>query len=90
MHRGTLQNDGSNSVTRGEELLNKLLFLVSLHIKSILVASQNLSWANDVTWTILPMPLLRFWDWEHCSCVAVYAGSESSQLNILICVPNMN
>ncbi len=30
---------------------------------------------------------------EHVSCIAVYAGSESSRIspkNILICVPKMN
>ncbi len=35
--------------------MNKLLFLFSLRIKSILVASQN--WATDVTWIVLSMSL---------------------------------
>ncbi len=49
-----------------------LITLISLRKKkSILVASQNWSWATDVTWTVLPMYLLRFWTWEHFSCVAV-------------------
>ncbi len=28
-----------------------------------------------------PMSFLRFWVWEHFSCVAVYAGSENSQIS---------
>ncbi len=56
------------------------LFLFSLHTKSILVSSLNYGWTPDVTWTILPMSLLCFWTWEHFSCIAVYAGSESSQI----------
>ncbi len=44
------------------------LFLFSLHTKCIRLASQNLNWANDV----IRMSLLRFWTWEHNSCVAVY------------------
>ncbi len=36
-----------------------------------------------VTWTILPMSLLRFWTWERCSCVVVYGGSESSRISYL-------
>ncbi len=55
MFWGTLQNAGR--LTLGEELLNKL-FLFSLHTKSILVTSQNWSWATDDTWTVSPMPLL--------------------------------
>ncbi len=46
--------------------------------KSILVASQNWSWAIDVTWNVLPMYLLRFWTREHFSCIAVYGGPESA------------
>ncbi len=64
----------------GEDWLSKLLFLFSLRKKSILIASQNWSWATDVTWTVLPIYLLRFWTWEHFSCVAVYGGSESSPI----------
>ncbi len=60
-----------------------MLFLFSLHTKSILVASWNWSWAADVTWTVLPMSLLRFWDWEHFSCIAVYAGSEIGVCDIV-------
>ncbi len=30
--------------------------------------------------TVLLMSLLCFWTWEHYSCVAVYGGSESSQI----------
>ncbi len=40
---------------------------------------------NDVRTTFLGL--------EHCSCIAVYAESESSRIffkNILICVPKMN
>ncbi len=44
--------------------------------KRILIAPQNWSWANDVTWTVLPMYLLQFLTWEHVSCIAVYGGSE--------------
>ncbi len=36
---------------------------------------------------VLPMSLLRFWVWEHFSCIAVYGGTESSRIsskNILI------
>ncbi len=54
-------------VTRGEEWLSTFFFFAKK--KSILVASQNWSWATDVTWTVLPMYLLRFWTWEHFSCV---------------------
>ncbi len=39
------------------------------------------------------MYLLRFWSWEHFSCVAVYGGIwELSDFikNILICAPKMN
>ncbi len=57
-----------------------MLLLFSLRTKSILVASWNYSWKTDVTWTVLPMSLLRFWTWERCSCIAVYGGSESSQI----------
>ncbi len=28
--------------------------------------------------------LLRFWTWEHCSCVAVYGGSESAHISLKI------
>ncbi len=44
-----------------EKKLLKLLFLFSLHTKSILVALQNYGWTTDVTWTILTMSLLPFW-----------------------------
>ncbi len=57
----------------------KSLFLFSLHTKSIFVALSNYSWTPDVTWTVLPMSLLRCW--EHCSCVAVNGGSESSRIS---------
>ncbi len=50
----------------------------------ILVASQNWSWATDVTWTVLPMFLLRFWTWEYYNCVAIYGGSESSHISSYI------
>ncbi len=56
-------------------------------------ASQNWSWATGVTWTVLPMYLLRFWTWEHFSCVAVYVRVwELSDFikNTLICVLKMN
>ncbi len=42
---------------------------------------QNWSWATDVTWTVLPMYLLRFWTWEHFSCFAVYGGSDRSPIS---------
>ncbi len=61
----------------GEELLNKVVIFVFFAHKSILLASMY-GWTTDVTWTIFPMSLLRFWTWEHFSCVAVYGGSESS------------
>ncbi len=51
------------------------IFVFFAQKKSILVASQNWSWATDVTWTVLPMYLLCFWTWEHFSCVAVYGES---------------
>ncbi len=56
-------------------------FLWAKKKKSILVASQNWSWATDVTWTVLPMHLLRFWTWKHFSCIAVYGGSKSSPIS---------
>uniref|UniRef100_A0A8C1VS81 Ras homolog family member Ga n=1 Tax=Cyprinus carpio TaxID=7962 RepID=A0A8C1VS81_CYPCA len=34
----------------------------------------------NVTWTVLPMSLLRFCVWEHFSCIAVYGGSDSPQI----------
>ncbi len=46
-------------ITRGRIVKRNILF--PLCTKSILAASQNWSWATDVTWTVLPMPLLRFW-----------------------------
>ncbi len=64
-----------------DTLRSKLLFLFSLHKKSILVASQTWSWATDVTWTVLQMYLLRLWTWEHFRCFAVCAGSESSLIS---------
>ncbi len=69
-----------------------MLFLFSLHTKSILVALQNWSWTTDVTWTVLSMSLLRFWVWEQFSCVACLCMvRELSDFikNILICVPKM-
>ncbi len=83
----TLKNDGRcNSVEKNG--VNYVIFVFFAQ-KSILVASQNWSWATDVTWTVLPMYLLRFWTWEHFSCVAVYGGFDSSRISsksILICV----
>ncbi len=70
-----------------------MLLLFSLRTKIILVASENYGWTTDVTWTILPMSLLRFWTWEHCSCIAVYGRvRERSDFikNILICVQKMS
>ncbi len=45
-----------------------------------------------VTWTVLPMSFLCFGTGEHFSCIALYAGSESSPISskILICVQKMN
>ncbi len=38
-------------------------------------------WTHALSmWIILPIFLLRFWTREHFSCVAVYGGSESSQI----------
>ncbi len=45
-----------------------------------LVPAHFCGWTLDVPWIILPISLLRFWTWEHFSCVAVYGGSESSQI----------
>ncbi len=63
-------------------MLNKFCYFCFLSAqKSVFVASQNWSWVTDVTWTVLLMYLLCFWTWEHFSCVAVYGGSESSQIS---------
>ncbi len=67
----------ADDVTRGRKKL--ICFLCAK--KGILVASQNWSWATDVTWTVLPMYLLHFWTWEHFSCVAVYGGSDRSPIS---------
>ncbi len=47
------------------------LFLFLLHTKNILTALWNCG-TTDVIWTILSM--------EHSSCIAVYAGPESSRI----------
>ncbi len=47
------------------------LFLFLLHTKNILTALWNCG-TTDATWTILSM--------EHSSCIAVYAGPESSRI----------
>ncbi len=48
------------------------------HITSLPKKHPNISGIRVVYF--LPMSLLRFWVWEHFSCVAVYAGSESSPI----------
>ncbi len=56
-----------------------MLFLRKKKMYFRSVAKLKLS--HDVTWTVLPMYLLRFRDWEHFSCVAVYAGSDSAPIS---------
>ncbi len=88
---GTLQNGRRRNSGEKNCWINCYVF--SLRTKSILIASQNWSWATDVTWIILLMSLLRFWTWEHYSCIAVYGRVRElsdSIKNILICVPKMN
>ncbi len=46
---------------RGDELLNKVVFLFSLCRKSILVASLNSDWTTDGRWSILTMLLILLW-----------------------------
>ncbi len=54
----------------------------------VFVAQKVFSWVCkitvDVTWIMLPISLLRFWAWERFSCIAVYGGSESSQIQTKI------
>ncbi len=47
--------------TRGDELLNKVTVLFSLHRKSVLVASLNSDWTTDGRWSILTMLFILFW-----------------------------
>ncbi len=56
----------------------KLLFLFSLHTKSILVASYNYGWTPDVTDYFTDI-LAKFLDLDRVRTLAVYEGSESSQ-----------
>ncbi len=70
----------SSRMWNTETMWNTIVILFFFENKTILVASQNYGWTPDVTWIILPISLLRFWTWEHFSCVAVYGGSESSQI----------
>ncbi len=60
MCRDTLQN-GTKGDAEEKNCWITLLFLFSLHTKSILVASYHYGWTTDFTWTILMMSLLRFW-----------------------------
>ncbi len=76
MHCDTFSNGGRRNPGEKNGWINCYFCFVCAK-KSILVASQNWSWATDLTWTVLPMSLLRFWTWEHYSCVAVYGGSDS-------------
>ncbi len=57
-----------------------------LHTKSILIASQNWSWATDVTWTVLPMFLYV----SGSGKISVAYKLSDFIKNILICVPKMN
>ncbi len=75
MFLGTLQKGGRRNLGKKNGWENVYFCFLCTQKKSILVASQNWSWATDVTWTVLPMYLLRFWTWEHFSCVAVYGES---------------
>ncbi len=71
-----------------EELFTKCLFYFCT--KSILIASKIYAWTPDVTWIIL-CSLLRFWTWEHFSCIAVCRVRQLSDSikNIFICVRKM-
>ncbi len=69
----------------------KSLFLFSLCTKRILVASQNWSWATDVTWTVLPMSLfLGLGTFQLCCGLWRVRKLSDFIKNILICVPKMN
>ncbi len=69
-----------------------MLFLLSLHSKSILVASQKWSWATDVTWTVLPMSSVVSESGNISVVLLSMQGQRALRFlqNILICVPKMN
>ncbi len=58
-----------------------MLFLFSLHTKSILVALLHYGLTTDVTWSILTMSLLPL---ECGGSVAVNASSERSLISLKI------
>ncbi len=70
----------AEDVTRGEEWSNLCYFCFLCAKKSILVASQTEVEPLMSHGLFKPVVFTTFLDLEHFSCVAVYGGSDSSQI----------
>jgi len=59
----------------------KLLFLFSLHRKSVLVASVNSDWTTDGRWSILTMSFILWWTWIYLTLSFTWQSMGQSQVS---------